>query len=204
MTRALFETIAEYRQTWTTGAVTTIAAGTGSAGHLFAKRWNQQPALSGFHYRLKRLEVEFILTTAFGAAQEVGYDFFKLTGYSAFHTAGVQVTIGANAKKLARYDNSRLNDQVRIANAAALTAGTHNLDGEAFARGSQWMGAVGAELRDVFDFTDTDLGGIILSPGAAAANAEGILMRNTILMGAAGVGKWHITTDWDEGLLTGV
>lgn len=203
---ATFDVVGAYKQTWTTGAVTTIAAGTGTAGFLFSKRWVQTPAATGLAYRLRSLEVEFLLTTAFGAAQEVGFDVFKATGYSASPTSGTAITIGADGKKRASYPSSAFANtgcDVRIATAAAITAGTHTLDGQAIARGSLWAGAVGAFIATrYFDFTTTEPGGIILSPGAAAANGEGIIIRNTILMGAAGVGKWHFTFEWDEGTIT--
>jgi len=196
----LFDVTGSYKQTWTTGAVTTIAAGTSSAGFLFSKRWVQTTA-SKKAYRLRSLEIEFLLTTAFTAAQEVGFDVYKATAFSAASSGGTTITIGADAKKLVTYNNSGVTN-ASIANTGALTAGTLTLGGEAIARGSLWCGAIGAQMATrYFDFTGSEPGGIILSPGAAAANAEGLIIRNTILMGATGVGKWHFTFEWDEGLL---
>lgn len=197
-----FDVVGAYKQTWTTGAVTTIAAGTSSAGFLFSKRW----VSTTLAYRLRSLEVEFLLTTAFGAAQEVGFDVFKATGYSAAPTGATAITIGADGKKKASYPSSAFSGtgcDVRIANTGALTAGTATLDGQAVARGSLWAGAVGTAIATrYFDFTTSEPGGLILSPSAAAANSEGLIIRNTILMGASGVGKWHFTFEWDEGIVT--
>lgn len=189
----IVDVVGSYRQTWTTGAVTTIAAGTGTAGQLFSKRW--VAAATGLSYMLRSLEVEFITTTAFGTPQEVGFDVFKATGYSASPTAGTAIAISTNAKKRTSMPSSNFatNGDIRIATASALTAGTLTLDGEAIARGSLWSGAIGAQLLPRYhDFTTCEPGGIIL------VNNEGLIIRNTILMGATGVGKWHFTLEWDE------
>jgi hypothetical protein len=186
----IVDVIGSYKQTVTTGAVTTIAAGTASAGHILALRWAPTP--TSLYARLKSIEVEFLLTTAFGAAQEVGFDAYVARSYSAASSGATALDFtGGTGKKLATYPTSQMTG--RIASAAAMTAGTQTLDTNAFARGSLWAGAVGATLGPrYYDFTATPEGGIML------ANQEGIIVRNTILMGATGVGKWHFTFEWDE------
>lgn len=185
--------IGSYRQTFTTGAVTTIAAGTATAGHLLALR----NATAGKYVRIRALEAEFILTTAFGAAQEVGFDAYIARSYSAAHTGATALTLATNdGKKLTGYNTTILTG--RIADAGALTAGTHTFDANAIARGSVWCSAVGTQLSARrYDFSATDPGGILLGQN------EGIVIRNTILMGASGVGKWHFTADWDDCIVGG-
>lgn len=186
----IFDVTGSYKHTWTTGAVTTIAAGTATAGHILALRNATSAART---IRLRSLEVEFILTTAFGAAQEVGFDAYVARVYTAAHTGATALTM-TGGRKVTTYDNPTLTG--RIADAGALTAGTHTLDANAFARGSAWFSAVGQTLAPRFyDFSATEPGGIFL------AADTGIVIRNTVLMGATGVGKWHFTAEFDEGIL---
>lgn len=185
---SIISVVSSHRQEATTGDVTTIAAGTATAGHILALR----SATSGKAIRLRSLEVEFILTTAFGAAQEVGFDALIARSYTAAHTDGTAIDLTGNTGN-ARTDYDATILTGRTASAAALTAGTHTLDANPIARGSYWASAVGQVFGPRFyDFTGLDPGGIIL------ANEEGLVVRNSILMGATGVGKWHFTFEWDD------
>lgn len=182
------DVIGSYQQTFTTGAVTTIAAGTATAGHVLALRW---ATAAPTHARIRAIDVEFILTTAFTAAQEVGWDAYIARTYTAAHTGATALTIATNDGKMRTASNtSSLTG--RIADTGALTAGTHTLDANAILRESMWCGAIGARHQDRHFFTENAYGGIIL------AQNEGIVVRNTILMGATGVGKWHFTVEWDD------
>lgn len=184
---AIIDVVGSHRHTWTTGAVTTIAAGTTTAGHILALR---NPTDSGRWIRLRSLEVEFILTTAFGAAQEVGFDAYIARSYTAAHTDGTAITMTGGRSRTAEPATVLTG---RTASTAALTAGTHTLDTNAVIRGSQWCAAVGAAFAPrLYDFKDFPLGGLIFAPD------EGLIGRNTILMGATGVGKWHFTADFDD------
>lgn len=184
----IIDIAASYRAAFTTGNVTTIAAGTATAGHLLALR----NATTGAYIRIRSMEVEFVLTTAFGAAQEVGFDAYIARSYTIAHTGATALSFGSNDNKRITTDASAALTG-RIADTGALTAGTHTLDGNAFMRGSAWMSAIGAQLQPrLYDFSTHQYGGILL-----AAN-EGIVVRNTVLMGATGVGKWHFSIDWDR------
>ena len=186
--------LGSYRQSFSTGLVTGVAAGDGTAGHILALR-NDNTA-SKF-VRLRALEVEFLLTTAFGSAQEVGFDAFVARGYSAAHTGATALTLATNdGKKLATYPTTVLAG--RIANTGALTAGTHTFDANPIARGSVYCSAIGAQLTARrYDFSEYEPGGIIL------ADNEGIVVRNVTAMGATGVGRWQFTAEWDDCYVTG-
>jgi hypothetical protein len=192
---AIYEPQDSFRQGFETLLVTTIAAGTASAGHIFSMRW-----VSGLAMRLRALEVEFILTTAFGAAQEMGFDGLIGRAYSASPTGATAITLAGNdGKTRTGQNNSRFvgAGDIRIASTAAMTVGTVTLDQFSFVRGSFWAGAVGAQQNvRRYDFTGLPLGGHVF------ATSEGFILRNTILMGATGVGKWKFTPEWDEGVLT--
>lgn len=187
----IVDVIGSYRQTFVTGLVTGVGAGTATLGHILALR----SATADRAVRLRAFSAEFILTTAFGAAQEVGYDLSVLRSYTAAHTGATALTIGTNDGKFFT-DSSSTILAGRIANTAALTAGTHTFDANPLARGSIWCGAVGARLEPVrHDFTRTSIGGVIL------AENEGIAARNMVLMGASGIGRWYFTVEWDDVLI---
>lgn len=188
-----FQVISSFKQTFSTGAVTGVVAGTATLGHLLALR---NPASSGRVVRLRSLEIEFILTTAFGAAQQIGFDAYVARTYSAAHSAqtALDIATSGTGKKLGTMPASILTG--RIAGTGALTAGTHTLDTNAIARGSAWASAIGAQLAPrYFDFTTSEPYGLFLRED------EGLIVRNLIAMGATGVGTWHITPEWDEGIL---
>lgn len=181
--------IGGYRQAFTTGAVTVVAAGTATAGHLLAIR-NKSHAPRNRAVRLVALEVEFILTTAFTAAQEVGFDAYVLRGYLAAHTGATALTLGDGAGRYETAYPPSIALTGRIADAGALTAGTHALDTNAFARGSMWAAGIGAVLT-TRRYESPDLGWWL-------GDEEGVVVRNSVLMGAVGVGKWHFTAEIEE------
>ena len=80
----------------------------------------------------------------------------------------------------------------------APAANPWSLDANPIAKGSQWCAAIGTSMAPrLYDFSRNETGGILL------ANEEGIVARNTILMGATGVGKWHFTIEIDTVIVTG-
>lgn len=185
-----FDIIGSYRQSIETGLTTTIAAATATAGYIGSLRFATAAPKA---LRLRKLEAECLITTAFGAAQEVGFDAIIARSYSASPTNGTAVTVGANdGKKRATHQGNPFSaaGDVRTASASAITAGTQTLDGSSIARGSFWAGAVGARYREIFDFTGEDNGIILVTN-------EGVICRNLVLMGASGVAKWKFTFDYD-------
>lgn len=188
-----FRPTGAYRAQLTTGNVTTIAAATATAGHLLALR---NATGSARTVRLRSLEVEFILTTAFGAAQEVGFDAVIARAYTAAHTnqTALDFTTGSTGRLKDTFDDSVLTG--RISGTAALTAGTHTFDTNPIARGSYYASAIGAVLGPrYFDFTMNETGGVLFGADM------GLVIRNSILMGATGVGRWTFTLDWEDGIL---
>jgi hypothetical protein len=174
-----------YREVFSTSNVTTVAAHTASAGHLLALRNKAAPQMVAV---LKAIEVEFLLTTAFGSAQEVGFSAYLLRAYLAAHSGATALTV-AGGQRTAADAPPQLTGW--IADTGALTAGTHTIDTNPIARGSCYASAVGAQvLARRYDFMP--FGGFELG------DEEGMLISNTVVMGAAGVGKWHFTVEWDE------
>jgi hypothetical protein len=182
------ELTGEYTASLVSGALTVIAAGTATTGHLAALRWAQAtPCL------IHSVDIEFLVTTGFTAAQALGFSLFKLTGYSVAHTAGTATVLGTTGKKRTTQANSLVSD-LRIAAAVALTAGTHTLDTAPVGQARFFTGAATAGTRLQQRLLMTDPLGYPLVLGAN----EGLLIRNEILMGAGGVGTLTATINWRE------
>lgn len=200
-----------YRLKVSTGAVTTVAAGTGSAGHILAFRWSPS-SLTTYNAYIRRIAARFILTTAYGTAQETGCDLIVARAYTASHTAATAIDLGStvtNTNKFATAQNTSLMGvagRARVADAGALTAGTHTFDANPIGVLSGWSAAIGACVpvetsgNDIYgNLWDAQSNG---HPLVLALN-EGFVVRNLILMGATGVGRWDFLVEWDEGLPNG-
>src|SRR5918911_3408623 len=70
------------------GLITGVAAGTGSAGHLFCFR-NPSASVNVF---VTRVRFRWRTTVGFTAAQEMALQAFKVTAYSVDHSGGTAVT----------------------------------------------------------------------------------------------------------------
>lgn len=183
-----------YRSCAKTGLIATIAAGTATAGHLWAVRW---PAvLAGGDRRarvvLQRLLVKWRTITGFTGAQEVALDLYKLTAYTVAHSGGTAV---AATKKVTAGPAALLTGQV--ATTIELTAGTQTIGTDPIASNSFSELATAATVPkgalDLYLSTeDLDRHPVVLDQN------EGLLLRNTILMGAAGTARVIVEMDWLE------
>lgn len=187
--------LGSYRIAVLSGLSTAIAAGTASAGHVFALRWSDATRLAV----LKYFKVRMAVVTGFTAAQELGFEAFVARGYSADHGGGTAITLGGNnAKKRTSMGTSLVTSaaSVRVASTSALTGSSFTLDASGFMAGSFKTLAAAATVQDgsyesVMDF------GAIDHPIVLAQN-EGIVVRNLVLMGAGGTVRWAIECAWDE------
>lgn len=193
----------QYQMTVSSGAVTTIAARTATAGHLFSFRWGDT---TGFHAYVRSVTARFILTTAYGTAQETGCDLIMARSYTASHTGGTAIDVGGtvtNTGKLLTHQPTSLLTSARVASTAELTAGTQTLDANALATLSDWSAAIGATVPLAASGSGSRPGVLYDGLGDKAplvlAQDEGFVIRNLILMGATGVGRWEFTVAWDEG-----
>lgn len=197
----------EYALCLTSGALTTVVAGTTTLGHVMAFR-----NVSTTKLWLRYLAIQFTVTTGFTAGQEVAFAAFVARGYSASHTGGVAADMGgtipnANKYRTAAPTSVMSTGDCRIGNAGALTAGTHTLDPNPFGTVSGFAltttpGCIiqrspggNIPVGVLFDARD-DYSAIVL-----AAN-EGIVLENVVLMGAAGVGTLRVWLGFDEGTTT--
>ena len=190
MPTLIADTVGQYQLPMQTGLTTILAA-----GDILA---SLRHASSAVGVRLRGLDVEATVLTAFGAAQEVGFAAFIGRSYTVSPTGQTAIVMGASGKKRAGYPSSLLGSagDIRVANTAGITAGTVTLDTQASARSSFWAGAIGAQISKSYDFTTIEPGGICL-----LAN-EGLVIQNSILMGATGVVRWTFTPKWGEELFS--
>lgn len=182
-----------YRLGFQSGLITAVAAASATAGHLFAFRWGSGAGVGLIH----RVTARWVTIAGFTAAQEIGLDLIRATGYSASHAGGSPATLtGVNLKRRQSMAASMLTD-ARGPTTGALTAGTHTLDAQAMAFDSFAELAAGATVgkgRMLLDMeTHVNTGG----PMELATN-EGFIVRNLIAMGAGGTARLSVEVDWSE------
>jgi hypothetical protein len=169
-----------FRYNGTSGALTLVAAGSASAGHVYVLR-NPDTAKK---VHITRVRLSLVQTTAFGAAQSVAFAIFKLTGYTGAHTGGTAIT----AQKRRTSETVAAVGAARIATTAGMTNVTNTF-------GAQPLFRCGAHSTlPVIDavWTPRDDHGEILEQD------EGICVRNEVLWGASGVGVLSVEVDGYE------
>lgn len=201
-----------YRLVVSTGAVTTIAARTATAGQLFSFLW-APASLTSHQAYIKRVGAKFTLTTAYGTAQETGCDLIIARSYSAGATGATAVDLGStvadtNSPRTA-WNTSLMGvaGNCRVADAGALTSGTKTFDANPVGVLSGWSGAIGDKVPLATSGGSDDFGDLWNAKKTGyplvLADNEGFVIRNLILMGATGVGRWDFLVEWDEGLPNG-
>lgn len=188
--------LGSYRMAAFSGLMATIAAGTASAGHVFSFRWSDATRLC----ILRFLKVRYTVVTGFTAAQELSFDAFVARGYTADHGGGTALTLGGNNQKKRTSHGSSLVTSAasaRIASTTALTGSSFTLDANPILVGMGKTLAAAATVQDAAfeDFIDMTDG--VDHPFVLAQN-EGIVVRNGILMGAAGTVRMGVQIAWDE------
>lgn len=202
---AVYEPAGSFRMGVSTGAVTLIAAATATAGQIFALRWSS----STKNMYLRYFGARFITTTAFNAAQEVGCDLIVASAFSVNATDGTAVDCGSTTAATGKVRETLAKSAIianacRVASTAAITAGTHTLHANAMGRLAGWSAAIGdvipsatRALADsygiLFDARDDKSAPLVFDADS------GFVVRNTIAMGAGGVGRWDFLMEWDEG-----
>lgn len=205
--RRPYELRGRYTNVVRSGLLTAVAAFTSTAGHIFAWRWDDA-TVTGLLGFVRYVGVKAMLTTAFGADQEVAYGMHLLRGYTASHTGGTAVDVGGTVTGTGkRYTNqpASLLASCRIGDTGALTAGTHTIDANPIGMQSFFAETVGDEMpaweagggwaplwdsRESGDHLEFD-------------NDEGFILSNLTLMGATGVIQLAVKVEWDEGVLAG-
>ena len=207
----LRETEGAYTTAPPSGVLTGVTGGTASAGHLWAFQW---PAITAAQTNggegrrfaiIQRIRIRAWTIAGFTAAQEVRFALFKLTGYTAPHTGGVAAVVPT--KKRTGYAAATVPPAhgvvpasravIQIGNTGALTDGTHDAPGDPIRVAAySELAAAATVQKGQFDgvLETNDING---HPMILQGN-EGLMLRNEVLMGAAGTVRLVVEADWLE------
>lgn len=178
-----------YRIAGRSGALT--SATVTATGPLFSLRWSPP---SNMLLALLRLKAFYVPTTVFTAAQELGLDLVRVTGFTASDSAGTAIVPSAMRDRA--MPASSVTD-ARIAPATILTAGTRVVDTTSVLEiGGGVVNVVNAAAATAyvnpnsggqpafgFDYDPLMRGEMPL----ILSKDEGFLVRNTVVFPAAGV-----------------
>ena len=199
-----YASFGSYQASTTSAAVVpALAAGTATAGHVFAFRWGDSKRLCVLTY----IKFNFQTVTLFTAAQLVDFGFaaYVARNYVATHTGNLVATFTNHSFKARREMGTTLLADMRIASGAVLahTAGGSVLDANAFANSvgdpQRVNPALGTEEQKVNEPT------FVWCPKVASgehplvfAQNEGFIVRNRTAWPAAGTGLFSVTVRWSE------
>lgn len=192
------EILGAYSISGVSGLLTTVAAGTAaSPSPVFAFRW--APATTTQLCMIRRIEIGFNTTTAFGTAQSLQYNLLLLRSYSATYTTNatqLTFTNSNTAKHRTVMPNSAFTGggQIQISTTAAMTTGssfTQDTQFLATINGSSTAVGTSIPMTPIFQHQAGDYPLIF-------ANNEGFLINNGQAMGATGVGNLIVNVEWME------
>ena len=160
------------------GALTTV---TGSTANLVFALRNGGSNL----YLIRKIQIGFIATTGFGAAQYLEFAAYVGRSYTGASSGGNAITISGNTNKLrTSFSQTLTTPDCRISNTGALTIGTVTVDTNPIGSYGTWVTTAagqGWQLATVFDQGPGDYPLVL-------ANQEGLVICPTVTMGATGVG----------------
>lgn len=179
-----------YQISLASGALTTVAASTASAGTLFSFRY--APGGSTVCV-VKRVSVNWVQTTAFGAAQQMGLGLFVARNFTGADSGGTAATLTGNNQKYRTSLATTSVSNINIGTTGALTAGTRTLDAQPLGSTYYYVSGVGTSLvnTDLLSYDPNDYPLVL-------ANQEGFTIQNLVLMGATGVGTLVVNVEWFE------
>lgn len=180
-----------YRLAMVSTELTLVAAKTATAGHVAAFR-NSSATLGVV---VDAFRVKWWPTVLPTALQEFGLGLFMARSYTAAHTGGAAATITTNNGKKRTSYPTLADIELRCGTTGALTAGTHTLDAQAFEQAGCYVMAANAAAHMSTGFECSfapppGVGGIYL------AQNEGIVVTNSILMGAAAKANISVMVDF--------
>lgn len=157
---------------------------------LFSARWADATRFCVIH----RVRAHATVTTAMTAAQELGLNLVKAISFSVSDSGGTAQNATGSGTSLRGSMGTGLfgATDIQIATTTLLTAGTRTIGGINMADVSAWSAAVGTDFG--FDWQQT-------SPGEhplVLAQNDGILVRNSIILPAAGAFRLTVELSWSE------
>ena len=191
------EQLGSYLYGGRTGAYT----GAGANTPIFSMRFVAGSAGSAQIAIIQRITINWVLTTAFGTAQEIAFGAYVARSFTGSDSGGTQIVVSGNNQKnrtSAQTSQIASSGDMRIASTAALTAGTRTLDSAAF---SVTNGYAGTTLLS----TGTQpLSQVIMYENFAGdtpivlQSNEGIVINNLVALGATGVMTVAVNIEWTE------
>lgn len=183
-----------YRLAAYTGLLTVIAAGSASAGHIFAARWTHATKLA----LVTRLWAKWRTIAGFTAAQEVGLEALITRNYTAGHTGGTALTLVGDAYKKKSAHGTQTFQDLRISTTGALGNGTHTIDTQPIAANFfAELAAAATVPKGAFDIL-LEVSDMATHPIVLSQNT-GIIIRNgPTAMGAGGTARVVVEMDWLE------
>lgn len=186
------EILGAYQLGLVSGLLTGVAAG----GVVYAFRW--APTTSTQLCMIRRIEIGFITTTAFGTAQGLAFSMQGARNFSASYSSGgtaAAFTQTNTGKFRTVMPTSALatGGQIYMANTGVISGATNTLDTQQMGYVAGSSTAIGTSLvpTPIFQHQTGDY------PLIFAAN-EGFVVNNVLAMGATGVINLYISVEWME------
>jgi hypothetical protein len=193
------EILGAYSISVASGLLTGISAGTiASPQPVFAWRW--APSVTTQLCMIRRIEVGFNTTIAFGTAQSLQYNLLVLRGYSATYTVNATTLLFTNtntAKQRTSMPVSAFSapaGSIQMATTAAMTTSSVFTSDTQFLstiNGSSTAIGTSIPMTPIFQHQPGDYPLIF-------ANNEGFMINNGQAMGATGVGNLIVNVEWME------
>jgi len=186
------EILGSYQYAITSGALTTVAAG----GLVYSFRFN--PSTTTNLLMIRRVEIGFATTTAFGTAQSLQYSMQIARSFTAVDSGGTsgaftQANTGKLRTSMPTSQMSLTGSNIQIATTAAMSAGTRTLDTQPIAYLAGASTAIGTALTSapIYQHQSGDYPLIL-------AYQEGFIINNVQTMGATGVINLTVNVEWME------
>jgi hypothetical protein len=163
--------------------------GVAANGPVWSCRWTSITHVALIH----KVEYSFVVTTAYGTAQDHAYGLYFARAFTAADTGGTAATLTTNNGKHDTRFPTMLMTDIRIGTTDVITPGTRTLDAQFLVGyGGNGAAALAAVSSEEFNFKDPTVSAIVLR-----AN-EGLVLHNLIAMGATGVVKLRVNMTWTE------
>jgi hypothetical protein len=185
------EILGAYQIGLTSGALTVVTGG----ATVYSFRW--APATTTLLCMVRRVEIGFATTTAFGTAQALQYSMQIARAFNSSDTGGTAAAFTqTNTGKMRTVMPTSAfagGGQIMIANTGANTAVSRQLDTQAmaFAQGSSTAIGTSLPITAIYQHQPGDYPLIF-------ANNEGFIINNVTTMGATGVINLVVNVEWME------
>jgi hypothetical protein len=178
------ELIGYYSVAGVSGALTGVAAN----GAVFSFRNTGSNLML-----MRRVMLGFVTTTAFTTAQGLAYALIRANSFTASDTGQTSLFTAGQNKHRNGFTNITSAPDIRIANTAAITAGTRTLETNSLVVVSGGSTALGTGITPQV-LLEQDTGDYPL----VLAQNEGFVVTNLIAMGAAGVIQLNVSIEFAE------